>query len=106
MADRLSRRDLLLLTLFAGSALAGEAQADAPPPKVNEKDSVAAALGYVSDAKHVDTKASPTYQAGSTCSNCSWYQGKAGDPAGGACTFFPGKNVDANGWCRMWNKKQ
>jgi hypothetical protein len=100
MADRLSRRHVLLLTLFAGTALA-----DAPA-KVDEKDSVAAALGYVSDAKRVDKKTSPTYQAGSNCSSCSWYQGKAGDPAGGPCTFFPGKNVDANGWCRMWNKKQ
>lgn len=105
MTNPISRRRLLFLTLFAGSALAGEAQPDAAPPKINEKDSMAAALGYVSDAKHVDTKASPTYKAGSTCSNCSWYQGKAGDPAGGPCTFFPGKNVDANGWCRMWNKK-
>jgi hypothetical protein len=104
MSDPVSRRQLLFLTLFAGSALAGEAQPGLP--KVNEKDSVAAALGYVSDAKRVDTKASPTYQAGATCSNCSWYQGKAADPAGGPCTFFPGKNVDANGWCRMWNKKQ
>jgi hypothetical protein len=100
MTVLISRRQLLFLTLFAGSALAGE------QPKVSEKDSLAAALGYVSDAKHVDTKASPTYQAGATCSTCSWYQGKAGDPAGGPCTFFPGKNVDANGWCRMWNKKQ
>jgi hypothetical protein len=104
MNEAISRRQVLFLTLFAGaagSALAADAQ-----PKVNEKDSVAAALGYVSDAKRVDTKASPTYQAGATCSTCSWYQGKAGDPAGGPCTFFPGKNVDANGWCRMWNKKQ
>jgi len=102
----LSRRQVLFLTLFAGSALAGEPQAGAPLPKVNEKDSMAAALGYVSDAKRVDTKANPTYKAGSTCSNCSWYQGKAGDTAGGPCSFFPGKNVDVNGWCRMWNKKQ
>jgi len=104
MNEAISRRQMLFLTLFAGaagSALAADAQ-----PKVNEKDSVAAALGYVSDANRVDTKASSTYQAGSTCSNCSWYQGKAADPAGGPCTFFPGKNVDANGWCRMWNKKQ
>ena len=106
MTHPISRRQLLFVTLCAGSALAVEPQAGAPPPKVNEKDSVAAALGYVSDAKRVDTKANPTFQAGSNCSNCSWYQGKAGDPAGGQCTFFPGKNVDANGWCRMWNKKQ
>ena len=88
----MNRRQLLLLTLVAGGALA-----DTPPPKVDEKDSMAKALSYVSDAKRPD---------GATCSNCSWYQGKPGDPAGGACTFFPGKNVDAKGWCRMWNKKQ
>jgi len=99
MTDFLSRREMLFLTLFAGSALA-----DTPPPKVNEKDSMAAALGYVSDARRVDRKAYPNYQAGASCSNCSWYQGKAGDPAG-RCTFFPHKNVDSGGWCRMWNKK-
>ena len=101
MTDTVSRRQLLFLALFAGSALADE-----PLPKLNEKDSVAVALGYVSDAKRVDKNASPTYQPGATCSNCSWYQGKPGDPAGGPCSFFAGKNVDANGWCRMWNKKQ
>jgi hypothetical protein len=104
MTTTISRREMLFLALLAGSA--GGALADAPPPKVDEKDSLAAALGYVSDARHVDEKASPQYKAGSTCSNCSWYQGKPGDPAGGPCTFFPGKNVDANAWCRMFNKKQ
>jgi len=100
MTDSVSRRQLLFLALFAGSALA-----DAPLPKVNEKDSVAAALGYVSDAKRVDKSANPTYQAGSTCANCSWYQGKAGDSAG-PCSFFTGKSVEATGWCRMWNQKK
>ncbi len=100
MSGRFSRRQMLFLSLFAGSVLA-----DTPAAKVNEKDSMAAALGYVSDAKRVDPKASPQFKPGSSCSNCSWYQGKAGDPAGGPCTFFPGKNVDANAWCRMWNKK-
>jgi hypothetical protein len=92
---------MLLLALLSGSAWA-----DAPASKVNEADSVAKALGYVSDAKHVDKNANPAYQPGATCSSCSWYQGKPADAAGGPCTFFPGKNVDANGWCRMWNKKQ
>ncbi len=104
MTNPISRRQMLLLALLTGGT--GNVLAEAPPPKVNEKDSLAVALGYVSDAKHVDKKASPQFKAGSTCSSCSWYQGKPGDPAGGACTFFPGKNVDANGWCRMWNKKQ
>jgi hypothetical protein len=93
MTDLVSRRQMLFLALFAGSALA-----DTPPPKVNEKDSMAAALGYVSDAKRVDKKAYPMYQPGSTCSNCSWY-------TGGSCSFFPGKSVEPTAWCRMWNKK-
>jgi hypothetical protein len=105
---------MLSVALVAGGAVtvgllaAAETRA-APgtaPAKVDEKESTAVALGYVSDAKHVDEKASPTFRAGASCSSCSWYQGKAGDPAGGPCTFFPGKNVDANGWCRMYNKKQ
>jgi hypothetical protein len=105
MGRKISRREMLSLALLAGSA-GSVLAADAPPPKVDEKDSTAVALGYVSDVKHVDQKASPQFKPGSTCSSCSWYQGKAGDPAGGPCTFFPGKNVDANGWCRMYNKKQ
>lgn len=84
----ISRRKLLLLALSAGPMTATAAMVD-------EKESLAAALNYVSQSK----------QAGATCSNCSWYQGKPGDAAGGPCTFFPGKSVAANGWCRMWNKK-
>jgi hypothetical protein len=91
---------MLFLALFAGSALA-----DTPPPKVDEKDPTASALGYTSDAKRVDRKAYPMYQAGTTCANCSWYQGKPGDAAGGPCTFFPSKSVDPAGWCRMWTRK-
>lgn len=103
MSEPISRRQMLFVALSAGAAVA--VHAAQPAPKVNEKDSLAVALGYVSDAKHVDAKANPTYQPGASCSTCSWYQGKAGDVAGGPCTFFPGKSVDANGWCRMWNKK-
>jgi len=114
MTDSVSRRQMLSAALAATGALtlralrvqAAESQPAASPAKLDEKDSTAKALGYVSDAKRVDPKANPTYQAGASCSTCSWYQGKPGDPAGGPCTFFPGKNVDANGWCRMWNKKQ
>jgi anaerobic selenocysteine-containing dehydrogenase len=114
MTDLISRRQMLSAALAATGALTvaalgasgAETKPSSAPPKVDEKDSLATALGYVSDARRVDPKANPTYKTGASCSSCSWYQGKPGDPAGGACTFFPGKNVDANGWCRMWNKKQ
>jgi hypothetical protein len=104
MTRIISRREMMSFAFLTGVTV--RVLADAPPPKVNEKDSLAVALGYVSDAKRVDTKASPQYTAGATCSSCSWYQGKAGDAAGGACTFVPGKNVDANAWCRMYSKKK
>jgi hypothetical protein len=104
MTKIISRREVLSFALLTG--MTAHVIAETPPPKVNEKESTAVALGYVSDAKRVDKTASPQYTAGSTCSSCSWYQGKAGDPTGGACTFFPGKNVDANAWCRMYSKKK
>jgi hypothetical protein len=114
MKGLVSRRHLLSIVVAAGSAATldvfsaqgADGAAAAAPAKVNEKDPLPVALGYVSDAKHVDMKASPIYQAGSSCSSCSWYQGKPDDPAGGPCTFFPGKLVDSHGWCRMWSKKQ
>jgi high potential iron-sulfur protein len=113
MKGLVSRRHLLSIVVAAGSAATldvfsaeGADGAAAAPVRVNEKDPLPVALGYVSDAKHVDTKASPIYQAGASCSSCSWYQGKPDDPAGGPCTFFPGKLVDSHAWCRMWSKKQ
>ncbi|HEY6484439.1 MAG TPA: high-potential iron-sulfur protein [Steroidobacteraceae bacterium] len=116
MSGPISRRRILAAALAAGTATvagawsaaarAQAAGAAAPAsPKVDEKDAMAVALGYVADARHVDAKANPTFQAGATCSGCSWYQGKPGDSAGGPCTFFPGKRVAAQGWCKMWNRK-
>lgn len=119
MTALVSRRRILSIALAAGGAVtagslaARRSMAAEQPPgaareaadKVSEKDSLAVALGYVSDAKRVDQKANPTFQAGSSCSGCSWFQGKAAD-ADGPCTFFPGKRVDSHGWCKMWNKKQ
>jgi hypothetical protein len=111
MADLVSRRRMISISIAAGSAvtlsslaLRSAKSADAPAT-VDEKDQMAVALGYVSDAKRVDAKTNPSYQAGAACAACSWYQGKAGDSAG-PCTFFPGKLVAAGGWCKMWSKKQ
>ena len=110
MAAFISRRGLLSLALAgaAGSAAFAAAWSRAGEDSsatVDEKDPLAVALAYVNDAKRVDTAATPNYQPGSSCSGCSWYQGKPQDPAG-ACTFFPGKQVQAQGWCKMWSKKQ
>jgi hypothetical protein len=72
----IARRCFLMTVAAAGAGVAPLAQAQA---MVDEKDPQAAGLGYVADAKRVDTKKYPKYAAGQTCTNCALYQGKAAD---------------------------
>ncbi len=97
----LDRRVFMLALATSGTVLATGAQAQA---MVDEKDAQAAALGYVADAKRVDTKKFPKYAAGQVCSNCALYQGKPADKAG-PCPLFAGKQVAGPGWCSAWAKK-
>lgn len=71
---------------------------------VNEKDANAVGLGYKADTTTVDKSKNPAHVAGSKCSGCALFQGKAGDSAG-ACPLFAGKQVAANGWCTAFAKK-
>ena len=67
------QRRVFLMTVAASSAALGTlAHAQA---MVDEKDAQAAALGYVADAKRVDTKKYPKFVAGQNCTNCALYQG-------------------------------
>ncbi|HTV86153.1 MAG TPA: high-potential iron-sulfur protein [Dyella sp.] len=64
---------------------------------VTDADPTAKALGYVEDAT---TTKSALYKAGSTCANCQFYSGsKSGY---GPCQLFPGKVVNAKGWCTSY----
>ena len=95
-------RRVFLMTLAASTvALSTLARAQA---LVDEKDAQAAALGYVADAKRVDTKKFPRFAAGQNCTNCALYQGKPTDKAAG-CPLFAGKLVAGAGWCSAWAKK-
>lgn len=101
MAHSMPRR-VFLMTVATASAGAGTlAHAQA---MVDEKVPQAVALGYVADAKRVDTKRFPKFAAGQVCSNCSLWQGKPTDKAA-ACALFPGKLVAGPGWCSAWVKK-
>ncbi len=107
--QKLSRRDVLRGTVpvVLGSALyasTASAQQPAALTKLDEKEPVAAALGYVADAKKVDPAKNPTFKAGQNCANCLQLQGKAGEKWR-PCSIFPKKLVDADGWCRVWVKK-
>ena len=86
------------------AAPAAPATAAADAPMVDPKDPQAMTLGYVSDATQADKAKYKTYVAGSQCSTCALYQGKAGDAAGG-CPLYPAKRVAAKGWCSAWAKK-
>lgn len=106
MDKSLPRRTLLKVALLGGAALPlvvrmGEAHA---APLVTADDPVAKSLGYVADTTKVDAKANPTHKATQTCMNCIQYHGKPADKQG-ACNLFPGKDVHANGWCKVWAQK-
>jgi len=101
--ERLSRRQLLqtaiagLAAVPAATLLAGTAGAE----MLAETDATAKSLGYVADAKRVDPKANPNSKTGQKGPNCLQNTGKAG-AASGPCNIFPGKDVAAAGWCKVW----
>jgi len=108
MSEPLSRRDALkTLVMVAGAAGGLRATRDAQAadlPHLATNDPAAVALGYHDDAAQVDTKQFPTFQKGQACNTCLQLQGTAGQPWR-PCNIFPGKLVNANGWCRVWVKK-
>ncbi len=98
-----NRRVFLIQSASAGAALMVTAHAHAQT-MVDEKSAQATTLGYVADAKRADAKKFPKYAAGQGCHNCSLFQGKPTDKAGG-CPLFAGKQVASAGWCSAWTKK-
>ncbi len=101
MHQPLPRRVFLMTVAASGAALATSARAQV---MLDEKDPQAVALGYVADAKRVDTKKYPKYAAGQVCANCALFQGKATDKTGG-CPLFGARQVAGPGWCSAWAKK-
>ena len=100
-----SRRIFIAQALASGGAFAAlGAHAQATPPKVDEKEPQAVALGYVADTTKADKAKYPKHANDQKCNNCQLYQGKATDAAGG-CPLFPAKQVAGPGWCSAWAKK-
>jgi hypothetical protein len=82
---------------FARLAL-GESASAEDLPKLSEDDPQAKALQYKHDASQVD---SDERGEGDICANCQLYEGSA-DAEWGKCSIFPGKLVNAQGWCTAW----
>ncbi|HZX21989.1 MAG TPA: high-potential iron-sulfur protein [Woeseiaceae bacterium] len=84
---------------------AGEAAAGGDGrPKLSVDDPQAKALGYVHDATNVDQSKYARYQPGQACSNCQLFQAQ-GDEEWAGCSIFPGKLVNAAGWCSAYAPK-
>jgi len=123
MNGPISRREALRnLALGAGSVLiagaagaasytaakpppaAGPPPATGPLPHLVPTDPLAIALSYHESARTVDAVKFPTYKPDQKCGSCMQLNGKAGDPWR-PCNLFPGKLVNAEGWCKVWLKK-
>ncbi|MGC1730187.1 MAG: high-potential iron-sulfur protein [Steroidobacteraceae bacterium] len=104
----ISRREALkqvvLLCGVAGALAATPEVQAADLPHLTPDDPTAKALGYHDDAKTVDSKQFATYKPDQTCSTCQQLQGTTGQ-SWRPCNIFPGKAVNANGWCQVWVKK-
>ncbi len=90
----------IVLAAVAGTDIPAKAQA----AKLDERDPQAVSLGYKYDTSKVDMNKFPRHEISQKCSNCQFFQGKAGD-VWGPCAIFGGKLVSANGWCNSYTRK-
>ncbi len=95
---------LLVAGTTAGAKAAAPAGGYAGLPHVAPTDSVAVALAYHENAKTVEAAKFPNYKPDQRCGNCLQLTGKDGD-AWRPCNLFPGKLVNADGWCKVYVKK-
>ncbi len=100
----------LVVPIVSASQVLLSNMAFAADELVSEKDPVATALGFATDATKVDKKKFPKRAgpegAKQFCWNCALYQAK--DPkspkadATAACPLFAGKKVKQTSWCNSW----
>lgn len=85
----------------AGTGMFSRVAHAAGLPPLSSSDPMAKALHYTDDAS---ASKNPKHKQGDDCTNCMFYKGKPG-AARGPCQLFPGKSVDAKGWCVSHQRK-
>ena len=89
----------LVKIMSGGQALAAEL------PHLSEDDPTAKALKYHHDASAASrVDKSGVAAKDQFCHNCALIQSDSGEWR--PCQIFPGKAVNANGWCSSWTKQQ
>jgi High potential iron-sulfur protein len=96
---KITRRQMLRITAGASvivplGLLTTRLTHAADLPQLDPNDPMAKALEYVLASANPDQH----------CKSCQLYSGEVG-AEWGPCAVFPGKSVNANGWCKSWLKK-
>ena len=105
--NNIGRRKFIQLSVVAatGGLLAGHRSVYAADlPQLSEDDPMAVSMKYTHDASTVDPASRPNPAEVQNCANCALVQGDDG-AAWRPCQIFPGKAVNAAGWCSVWAPK-
>ena len=107
--NRYNRRRFLRIAGSAATvpvalwAVGSGAYAQGEGEKLSLDDPQAKALGYVHDTNEVDSSKHPRHEPSQICKNCQLAQSTEGEWI--PCQLFPGKLVNANGWCASYVAK-
>lgn len=103
---RIARRKFIQLSAAAAGCAVSPIRPShaADLPQLSEDDPMAISMKYTHDASSVDPASRPNPAEVQTCANCSLVQGDA-NASWVPCQIFPGKVVNANGWCTVWAPK-
>jgi hypothetical protein len=103
-----SRRVFILRVACGTSALAATQVFAADPvstEKLTETDAYAKSMGFKIDTTKVDKARYPRHTVEQKCSTCQLYSG-APTAEWGPCSFFGGRLVAKDGWCRNFKVKK
>lgn len=101
----MQERRIFLLRVVAGSSVLAFASAGAEEERVTENDPYARSMGFRLDSTQVDQAKYPRHTTEQTCSKCQLFSGKPGE-ALGPCSFYGGRLVSVNGWCRNFKVRK
>lgn len=100
-------RRVFTLHVIAGTAglASAHARAAEETEKVLETDPYARSMGFRIDTAQADKAKYPRHDVSQHCSECQLYSGKPGETIG-PCSFYGGRLVPTNGWCRNFKVRK
>lgn len=101
-----NRRQFIEQFAIAASALsiAKIGLAEEQKEALSADDAYAKAMGFVLNTEDADQAKFPKHSIDQSCSKCQLFSGAEGDELG-PCSFFGGRLVPTNGWCRNFKPK-